>query len=530
MIRSGMGKKFAVINVEVFLKWPFLFTLLLMTLIGAGLRMAKIDAPIVWHDEVMTLVYVAGTSPKDLIESSLIHDQTDRDQVRVHVRDSARVGSPGATLNLLARKNPHHTPLYYVLAGAVARIGGNTAQTGRRLALFFGVLAIAFAFLLGREVFHSQLSALVFSTFVATSPFHLLYSQEAREYSLWTMLTFATLWFFLRALRERRRSDGIRFSVSLFFLLQSHLLAVLILPALFWTAKSDRRRLFAWILPAIVGWLAWITVFAVQRSVVVNAMDWLGQGSLSLLRWSNAFLDRMEYMFFDFRFAGDDYFLWRVVVQVLLVAVPVLGIYRALKSSRKEVRRMLPNLVLWPLAFVVVGDRVLDLHMALVPRYLTLFFIGYQLLVTLVFSEMFPRGSLGSRIASAFAIVVLGTLGLHSEWKTLQTRSSYAKHFYEEPLLQAAEILAGFENPRIYFESLPDDFEPAYKNLLALTLEAQKPFRLQKIDEKTEPELPSFVWNPSEKLIKAWTDRHYKLVSQLQVNSWKGWSLYQVRR
>jgi uncharacterized membrane protein len=72
----------------------------------------------------------------------------------------------------------------------------------RLLAVIFGVLALPAMYWLGLELFRSRGAAALAAAFLAISPVAVLYSQEFREYSLWTVAILVMSALFLRAVRS----------------------------------------------------------------------------------------------------------------------------------------------------------------------------------------------------------------------------------------------------------------------------------------------------------------------------------------
>src|SRR5262249_14857567 len=108
----------------------------------------------------------------------------------------------GAMLRTMARNDPHHPPLYYTLAWVWARCWDDSTTGLRAVAACFGLLLLPATFWLCVEALRSIRAAWLGTLFVAVSPVHLLYSQEAREYSLWALMVVISSAALLRAWRR----------------------------------------------------------------------------------------------------------------------------------------------------------------------------------------------------------------------------------------------------------------------------------------------------------------------------------------
>src|SRR4051812_20123461 len=89
-------------------------------------------------------------------------------------------------------------PLYYLLASGWARLFGDTEAGLRSLSALAGTAAVPVTFLAARDV-SSRRAGLVAALLVAVNPVLVWYSQEARAYSLFVLVTALSFWLFARA-------------------------------------------------------------------------------------------------------------------------------------------------------------------------------------------------------------------------------------------------------------------------------------------------------------------------------------------
>jgi uncharacterized membrane protein len=95
-------------------------------------------------------------------------------------------------------------PLYYGIAWVWIRIFGTTEVALRSLSAVFGIAAIPVAAAAGKELISRPAGALA-GAFVAASPLLIWYSQEARAYSLYVLLSALSLLLFARARKSPSR-------------------------------------------------------------------------------------------------------------------------------------------------------------------------------------------------------------------------------------------------------------------------------------------------------------------------------------
>ncbi len=173
----------------------------LALLLGLGLRFQGLDTKLFWHDEVYTRLFAAGV-PAQEWKQILFSGQV-LPLARVHALQQHRPDrSVVDTVRGLARDEPQHPPVYYVLARAWVSLLGGGVATLRALSALASLLSLPASFWLCLELFRSRRIAWIGAALVALSPFLLLYAQEAREYALWTAFVAASCAALLRALRR----------------------------------------------------------------------------------------------------------------------------------------------------------------------------------------------------------------------------------------------------------------------------------------------------------------------------------------
>lgn len=141
-----------------------------LTVVGGVLRFTKLGESY-WYDEAVTVGLVRSSL------GSMIH------------------ALPGS------ESTP---PLYYGIAWVWSRIFGTSEVALRSLSALLGAAAIPVAAAAGREFFSKSAGAIA-GALVAASPLLIWYSQEARAYSLYVLVSALSLLFFGRALSSPSR-------------------------------------------------------------------------------------------------------------------------------------------------------------------------------------------------------------------------------------------------------------------------------------------------------------------------------------
>ncbi len=152
---------------------PELVLLGLLTIVGAAIRFATLTSQSYWVDESTTVHDISFGL------GGLLH--------QIHVNETT-------------------PPLYFIVAWLWSKVFGSGEAGLRSLSALCGVATIPVAYLCARELV-SRAAGLVAALLVAVSPFMVWYSQEARAYALFILLSGVSLLFWARAYRRRQPRD-----------------------------------------------------------------------------------------------------------------------------------------------------------------------------------------------------------------------------------------------------------------------------------------------------------------------------------
>ena len=171
--------------------------------LGVLLRLYGLSEKIVWHDEVATRVLAAGATLGAQMQGLYSGQVLTVAQVLQY--QQVQQFSPVFELIMdLARHDPQHPPLYYVLAKVWVDLWGDSVFALRTLSVVFSALGLLAMYWLMRELTASRHAAALALLFMSVSPLFILYGQEAREYALWSLALLLSSAALLRALRLSR--------------------------------------------------------------------------------------------------------------------------------------------------------------------------------------------------------------------------------------------------------------------------------------------------------------------------------------
>lgn len=95
-------------------------------------------------------------------------------------------------------KGDFHPPLYHLLMWGWVHLFGSTEVVLRLPSVLFGLGTVWVIYLIAKSFRGVSFFPLLAALFLATAPFHIYYSQEARPYALATFLTSLSIYFFLK--------------------------------------------------------------------------------------------------------------------------------------------------------------------------------------------------------------------------------------------------------------------------------------------------------------------------------------------
>jgi mannosyltransferase len=222
-----------------------------LTALAAGLRFATLGIQAYHHDEIVTT-------------SRVLRDGFGHAMDAVGFSESA-------------------PPLYYALAWVWTQIVGTGEFGLRSLSAAAGAATVPVAYLLGAEL-RGRRAGIAAAAFVAVNPMLLWYSQEARGYALFSLLTAIATLYFVRALDRGRRADVTGWGVASALALATHYFAFFPLAFegiwLLW-ARGRKAMRGIWITAAGALLLAPLAI----HQMSYGHAEWIGGRSLGHRLW-----------------------------------------------------------------------------------------------------------------------------------------------------------------------------------------------------------------------------------------------------
>ncbi|HEY9601116.1 MAG TPA: glycosyltransferase family 39 protein [Allocoleopsis sp.] len=203
------------------------FCILILLLLGIFFRFVNLDRKPYWFDETFTSLRVAGYTEAQM-RQQILNGQVISIQELKRYQSLEADSSLSDTIVSLAKEEPQFPPLYFVLVRFWVQWFGNSVMVTRSVSAVISLLAFPCIYWLCLELFKSPVTGWIAMTLIAISPFHVLYAQEARPYSLWTVTILLSSAALLRAMRLKTKLSWVTYAVTLVLGLYTYLYFALV--------------------------------------------------------------------------------------------------------------------------------------------------------------------------------------------------------------------------------------------------------------------------------------------------------------
>jgi uncharacterized membrane protein len=381
---------------------PFRHFLLAVIILGVAFRLFHLDYKLYWHDEVYTTLRSAGYSSL-AVGQEIFSDRLFSAQELLQYQTIKPNSTAWDTVISLAREDPQHPPLYFLINRLWMELFGSSIGAMRLLPALIGIAGLPLMYLLAQSLFHCQLCAWLATAFFAISPFDVLFAQIARQYSLLTVCTLASCLLLLKAMAQSRNRWWFAYSLSLTIGLYTHPFFALTIIAhgvyLLILGFSNRRSPFVSYLGstliALVLYLPWLWVIVtnLERALATTnwtagTTDWLFVIRLWILSFTCLFLD------LD---VGFDNPLTYVLRLPFLIALGW-GMYSLYRHREQKTWLFVVTNFAIPFLMLVIPDVLFGGRRSAVTRYLVSCFPAIQLATAYLFSQLLNNYRLWARI------------------------------------------------------------------------------------------------------------------------------------
>lgn len=490
----------------------FLFITILI--LGIFFRFINLEKKVYWIDEVHTSLRVAGYKKTEFVDKSPVNEI-------INIADLQKFQhlSPekdwGDAFNALAG-NAEHTPLYYLLTRLGMQLFGSSPVVTRGLAALISLLVFPCIYWLCLELFKSPLVGLMAMALTAVSPIHVLYAQEAREYSLLTVAILISNVSLLRAMRLNTNFSWGIYAVTVALGLYSHMLSALVfvghgIYVFVITGCRLTSRFTNYILAlvaSLITLIPWIILYFINASAIgewsSNKLSYATLFQRWLINISSAFFDvQIGYndQLFDVESGNDvvklgyDNFLTHILL--LFVILIIYAFYFICKKTQISVWLFVLTLIGFPTLILVLQDVIAGGQRSTIGRYLIPFYLGIELAVAYLLATQLTSIKWQQKLWKLLAIAVFSA-GILSCVISSQAETWWNKYSsYYNP--QVAQIINQTSQPLVISS------QKRVSRITSLSYELEPKVRILLVDGTSIPNIINnfsnvFLFRPSAEL------------------------------
>ncbi|MEG3901800.1 glycosyltransferase family 39 protein [Microcoleus sp. B4-C5] len=530
------------------------FLIISVLVIGVLFRFANLDRKFYWIDETYTSLRVSGYTEAEIIKEISYQKITSPADLQKYQQINSEK-TLRDTLNSLATEDPHHPPLYYVLARYWAQWFGSSVAAMRSLAAVISLLVFPAIYWLAWELFESSAVAGMAIAIFAISPYHILFAQEARQYSLWTVTTILSTAALLRATRpdENQNPVALVLSWALYAAtatlgLYTHLLFVCVAAAhaIYVAVIANWRDVKTFISYYVASLIALICFMPSLVNTVENFNQvrsttiWAEQ--TNFLRLVSRWVGSITIAFFDIGIDGTanaTQLALLIPVGIMILALVGYALYYLCRQTPKRVWLIVLLLIATTALFLAVPDIIKGGRRSANPRYLVPCYVGIQIAVAYLLSAKISSNLEKLKQQKLWKIVIVGVFfaGIISGGVSSQADIWWNKGSGWLRALEVAATVNQASNPLFisdaniaYIMPLSYYLEPKVKLLIEPRCYTSCYKNRELAKKKPQPpQIPGgfselFLYRPSSTLRSAIQQQNYQIDpadTNVELNLWK---------
>ncbi|MFB2881965.1 glycosyltransferase family 39 protein [Floridanema aerugineum] len=372
--------------------------LALVLALGLFFRVVNLDKKPVWADETHTFSVISGYSSFSVIlgesESEVIDKLSTKGIVSVGDFLKYQYPNPDRNLGDTLQKlyTDVHPPLYFLMARSWVESFGHSVSVLRSISAVLSILAFPCMYWLCLELFRSSLAGIVGTVLLLVSPIQVIYAQEARPYSLLTLVVLFSGASLLWAIRTQKKVAWFTYAISSILGLYSQYFFVLVLFGyLVYVVLSESFQLTSKLryfllatFASLIAFFPWAILVLRHFSDFQGSSAWMKKHTLTLAGAIRLWSENISLSFIDPRtseYFGFGKFGLYFLIPFVLVLVAY-SIYFLFIKTSKQVYLFVFTLIGSTGLPLIAIDLLLGGNRQTWPRYLIPCFLGVQICVT----------------------------------------------------------------------------------------------------------------------------------------------------
>lgn len=286
--------------------------LFVITVLGFLLRFNKLSVQELWYDEAYT-AEIINNSYKDIF---------------------------------ILSKSDVHPPLYYFILKTWTMF--NNSELMLRLpSVLFGTALIILVYKLVFYLTYDRTKSFVVALLIATNPFLIMYSREARSYSMLTFLMVLTVFELFKALSSKKY---LSLAILLPLLFLTHYISIFLIIAVGFTLFIKDRRALKWLTPVITIVTIWTPILIHNSNNV--GLKWIPKFSWSRIPESlQAFTLGITSNSSQNPIPNNPFLISGVIVSTIIISIFA---YHIVKSKNNITKKILLGTSLIPILFIAL--------------------------------------------------------------------------------------------------------------------------------------------------------------------------------
>ncbi len=311
-------------------------------LLGIFFRFANLDSKVYWGDETVTSLRISGYNLQEL--------QTFANSDRpLSIQDLQKYQYPNSekgfidTINGLAIEEPQHPPLYFVMVKQWVQWFGNSVTITRSFSALISLLTFPLIYLVCQELFSFSVISWVAVALLAVSPFHILYAQEARSYSLWTVTILLSSWALLRAIRLKTNLSwgiyAVTIAIGFYTFIFSAVVTLvhsiyIVIHEKFKLTKTVKSYLLA-LITGVILFIPWIVAVLTNFTEADQTTSWTKK-TLPITYLAKTWILNLSRVFIDFNYNFVTRNLFWYLTFIALLLLTVYAIYYLYQETKPQ--------------------------------------------------------------------------------------------------------------------------------------------------------------------------------------------------
>lgn len=465
------------------------FLILTLLVVGIFFRFINLDRKVYWHDEAFTSLRISGYTTTEM------RNEVSKGQV-IKLGELKKYQSPNPeksvvdTIKSLATEDSQHPPLYYLLARWWVQAFGYSVAGIRSLSAVISLFAFPCIYWLCLELFNSSLVGWVAIALIAVSPFHVLYAQEAREYSLWTVTILLSSAALLYGIRLNTQRSWSIYSGSLILGLYTFPFTGLVaighgIYILGIEQFRLSKRVIYYLLATGAGFLAflpWLLVMIAHSSKISKTNAWSSE-RLALLGLLKKWVINFTRLFLDIDFSFTNPLTYLIVPIIILVGYSLGFIFL---NTPKRIWLFIFTLIGVTGLTLILPDLILGGHRSTISRYLIPSMIGIQLACAFLITTKLTSGQILQQKAWSIVAMTVLSLGIVSFATSFQSETWWHK-FQGNDNIPIAKLINQAEKPLVISDEIVI--------LLSIKYSLEPSLKVQLIKDKMINYLPTNYQN-----------------------------------